>query len=129
MTDSTAEELTPQQAQALAALLSGLKVDAVARRVKVDRTTVWRWTQEPAFAAEYAAGRRAAVAQATTMLQAQAAAAVDVLVSLMNDKQLSASIRLRAAQTVYEQSVKAIELDDVVQRLEALEAAHAARND
>ena len=44
--------MQPKQQRALDLLLAGHATTAVAAEVGVRRETIWRWTQDPAFAAE-----------------------------------------------------------------------------
>jgi len=50
--NATETELTDQQLTAIELLLSGQGVSQVAEQVDVDRSTLWRWGQLPAFQAE-----------------------------------------------------------------------------
>lgn len=43
-------DLTPQQAQAIDLLLSGMAPSNVAQELGIHRQTLWRWRQIPAFA-------------------------------------------------------------------------------
>jgi hypothetical protein len=58
-TESVSADLPPQQTRALAALLGGATITAVADSAGVDRTTVHRWLRDdPGFQAAYNALRR-----------------------------------------------------------------------
>lgn len=51
--------LDTRRARAIDLLLAGRTIPDVATEFGVNRRTVWRWTTEPAFAAELARGRDA----------------------------------------------------------------------
>ena len=58
-TESASADLPPQQSRALAALLGGATITAVADSAGVDRTTVHRWLRaDPDFQAAYNAVKR-----------------------------------------------------------------------
>jgi hypothetical protein len=49
---ATAELLTPRQLAAARLVAAGKTVPDVARELNLNRSTVWRWSREPAFGAE-----------------------------------------------------------------------------
>ncbi len=114
--------LTPKQEKALAALLSEPTILAAAQKVGVGERTLHTWLGEDAFAAAYRNARRAAVSQAVTRLQQVSSGAVAVLVQVMADKDTPAGTRVSAAKTVLEFSFRAVELEDLAERIAALEA-------
>ncbi len=120
--------LSAKQETAVAALLSEATIAAAAAKVGVTERTLHRWLDDPDFSEAYRAARREAVGQAISRLQQGSTHAVTVLFMLMADKSVSSSVRLRAAIAVLDFSLRAVELEDLQQRVEALEAAHAQRN-
>lgn len=120
MQDST-DNLTPKQVKALSALLAGKSVEAAAKEAGTNPATLHRWLNQPDFQAAHRAGRRALAQQALASLQTAARAAVGVVAEIMLDKLKPASVRLRAAQIIIENTTKWLELDDIVTRLAALE--------
>ena len=65
--------------------------------------------------------------QTTAQLQRASAQAVALLVELMNNQSVHAGVRLAAASKILDTAIKAIELDDLEQRLAALEATLGRR--
>lgn len=120
----SADTLTPDQEKAIAALLSASTIAAAAKRVSVGERTLYRWLQAPDFVAAYRAARREAVSQAIAQLQQHSGDAVQVLVSIANDKNKPVYARVAAARSILEFAVKAVELEDMAQRIEALEHAY-----
>lgn len=122
-----ADNLSAKQDKAIAALLSEPTIAAAADKLGVNDRQIYRWLEESEFVAAYRAARREAVGQAIARLQQTSSHAVTVLLSLMADRKTPATVRLNAASKVLEFAVKAIELDDIQARLEALEQANAQK--
>ena len=113
--------LTPKQQKALAALLSEPTITAAAAKVGVGERTLYTWLGEPAFGDAYRTARREAVSHAVARLQQVSSDAVTVLVTVMASKETPAATRAAAAKTVLETAIKAVELEDLAVRLDALE--------
>ena len=124
----TARTLTPKQEKAISALLSQPTIEAAAASLRINPATVHRWLQEPAFADAYRSARRDAVGQAVTRLQQVSGGAVAVLVQVMADKSTPAGTRVNAAKTVLEFSFRAVELEDLAERIAALEQQMGAKS-
>jgi hypothetical protein len=107
--------------QAIAALLSHRNVEDAARSVEISVNTFHRWMQVPEFQAAYRAARRKLLSQATGRLQEAAGAAATTLLKIMLDPNVPAGIRLRAAEVVLEQAVKAGEVEEIEDRVAKLE--------
>ncbi len=115
--------LTPKQEKLIAALLRHHTVAAAAEAAGVSEATAFRWMRDSAeFDACYRAARRDAVQQAIAELQQASGMAVLVLRSVMVDTKVPASSRIAAASKIIEWAIKAVELEDIEQRLAQLEA-------
>jgi hypothetical protein len=114
--------LTPQQTRALAALLAARDIQSAAADAGVGLRTLKRWLTEPAFQAALRQAEKDAIGLAVRRLAGVADTAVRVVLSIMADKTVSASVRLRAALGVLEQLVKLRELAELEDRIEAVEA-------
>jgi hypothetical protein len=110
-----------KQSRALVALLNSATIAKAAADVGISERQLHRWLAEPTFAAEYARLRREATQHAVARLQTVASHAAGVLVALFADASIPPAVRLSAAKTVLEFALKSVELDDVLQRLTALE--------
>ncbi len=113
--------LTPKQHKALAALLAEPTVAAAAAKVRVGERTLHTWLQEPAFSDAYRTARRHAVGQAIARLQQTSTEAVNVLHYLMCNPGTRAATRVAAARTILDTAIRAVELEDLAQRLATLE--------
>ncbi|MDQ3256444.1 MAG: hypothetical protein M3R15_21570 [Acidobacteriota bacterium] len=119
----TEKELTPKQESAIIALLDCGEVKAAARVAGINEATLWRWLKLPAFQSRYREARRQLVETAIAQLQSDCTIAVRVLREVAEDKNSPASSRVAAAKTILEQSIGAIELMDLQERVEILEQA------
>ncbi len=106
----------------LLALLSHGTVDDAYEAAGVSKSTLWRTMQLSTFQECYRAARRQLVETAISELQSTCAIAVRVLREVAEDKETPSSSRVAAAKTIIEQSIKAIELMDLQERIERLEA-------
>ncbi len=115
------EKLTPKQERALVALLDCGEIKKAAEIAEVGEVTLWRWLQAPEFQSRYRAARRQLVETAIAQLQSDCTVAARVLREVAEDKEAPASSRVAAARTILEQSIGAIELMDLQERVEMLE--------
>lgn len=120
------EILTPKQEKALVALLECGEIKEAAQKASVGEVTLWRWLQIPEFQSRYRAARRTLVESAMAQLQQDCAVAARTLREVAEDSEAPASARVSAARTILDQSVSAIELLDLQERIERLEAAGGA---
>jgi len=119
MVDSTG--LSKQQERAVLALISAPTIKEASGIAKVSETTLYRWMNDDTFQGEYRAARRRVVQQALTQLQRVTGKAVQTLVDVMNNDETSSSSRVAAAKTILEMAVKAVEIEDLMERVESLE--------
>ena len=122
-----ATELTPKQLAGIAALLSTPSVEEAAKKVNVSPGTLYRWLKTDAFKASYRQAKAEIVCHAMTRLQAATSKAVDTLVSVVESSDASPQTRVTAAKAILDYSAKAVETDEVLARIEALERAFERR--
>ncbi len=120
---ATIQSTTPKKHRAIIALLDRPTLKEAAETVGVGESTLFRWLKEPDFAGAYREARTEAVRQAIARLQQITSEAVEVLRAVMNDKDSPPSSRVTAARTVIEQAIRAVELEELQVRVEALEKA------
>lgn len=122
-----ADGLSPVQERAVVALLAEPSIPKAADVAGVGERSVYRWLREPAFSKVYRRARREAFGQAIALTQSYAALAVKTLVDVMEDEAAPHSSRVQAATTVLRFGRDGVELDDLLERVEALEAAAEAQ--
>ncbi len=115
-----------KQELAIAALLTQRNVDEAAKSVSIDPTTLLRWMKLPEFQTAYREARRAAFGQSVARLQQASSAAVSTLLKIMVDPNSPPSCRVRAADSVLNHGIKAIEVEDIEVRVSELERAAEA---
>ena len=120
-------KLGRKREDAIAGLLSQRNVDEAARAAGVGARTLWRWLQDPEFQAAYRKARREAFGQSIARLQQGTSAAATTLLKTMIDPGTPASVRVRAAEAIFNHAAKAIEIEDIEARVAALETAAASR--
>ena len=126
MADTTkghGEKQTRKQEVFIAYLLTEPNIRDAAKKAGIGEATGWRWLQNPDFQKQYQEARRMAVSQAIARLQQASTQAVATLQAIMQDEEAPAASRVTAARTVLDTSLKAIELEDLAQRIEKLEQA------
>ena len=119
------QKLGRKKEAAIAALLSHRNVDEAAQAVDVGATTLWRWLKLSQFQAEYRKARRDAFSQSIARLQQGTAAAATTLLKTMIDPATPASVRVRAAEAIFNHAAKAIEIEDIEARVSELERSLA----
>ena len=108
---------------AVAAMLTQRNVEEAARSVGISIATLMRWQKLPEFQVLYREGRRTAYAQAIARLQQGTSAAATTLLKTMIDPATPASVRVRAAEAIFNHAAKAIEIEDIEARVSELERA------
>jgi transposase-like protein len=113
---------------AIAALLSGKSQAEAARVAGVDPSTLKRWMRLPEFQAEYLEVRREAMSQANARIQQNSGALASLGFKLVADPATPASVRAHLILGLLDRGNKALELEDVLLRVAALERAAEETN-
>jgi hypothetical protein len=114
------QKLSRHGALVLAALLRYPTITEAATASGISERSIFRWLQREDFREQLKSAQRAVVDEAVGELQGATKEAVATL-----RRNLScghSSVEIRAAQIILEQSFKAIEIQELQQRLECLEA-------
>jgi hypothetical protein len=105
----------------IAALLACDSITAAAAHAGVAEGTVYRWLKDAAFQEAYRKARGQVVRHSIVQLQRATGIAVQTLVAVMEDQEVTASAKVSAAKAVLEMAIKGVELDDLEARISALE--------
>jgi hypothetical protein len=96
-------------------------VARAAKTCSVGVRTLHRWLREEVFGKAYRLARRETFAQAVSLTQRYAGLAVQTLAQIMTDPNSPPASRVAAATSVLKFARDSIELDDLAERVEALE--------
>ncbi len=117
--------LTPKQERALAALISEGTIKEAAKVSGTSETTLWRWMQIPEFQKRHRAAQREVVDAAIGELQGATTEAARTLKRNLTCGNSFAENT--AAITILNQSLKAVEMQEMLERIERLEERIADR--
>ena len=112
--------------QAIATLLSQRNYEEAARVAGIGVATLLRWQKLPEFQTAYRQARRDAFGQSIARLQQGTSAAATTLLKTMIDSNTPASVKVRAAEAIFNHAAKAIEIEDIEARVSELERAAEA---
>jgi hypothetical protein len=100
LSTTASANLSPAQAQVIAALAQGRTVTAAAQDAGLHRNTIYNWFHEPAFQTAADEAQREYIATLSDGMRDLAALAVETLRSLLEDPKTPPAVRLRAALAV-----------------------------
>ena len=115
-----------KQEGAIVALLTKRNVEEAAQSAGISIRTLMRWLKIPEFQKAYRDARRQAFGQSIARLQQATSAAAATLMKIMVDLAAPASVRVRAADSIFNHAAKAIEIEDIEARVSELERAAEA---
>ena len=109
--------------EAITALLTQRNIEEAAKTAGIGANTLLRWLKVPEFQSAYREARRSVFSQAVARLQQGTSAAATTLLKVMIDASTPASVKVRAAEAIFNHAAKAIEIEDIEARVSALETA------
>jgi len=109
--------------EAIIALLMQRNVEEAARSIGIATHTLVRWMKLPEFQKPYREAKWAAFGQATARLHYLTSAAVSTVGKIMLDSKMPPATRVRAADSILDHTIKAIETEDIDARVAELERA------
>jgi len=109
--------------EAIAALMTHRNLEEAAKSIGVAPNTLLKWQKLPEFETAYLDARKAAYRQAVARLQQGTSAAATTLLKTLIDPATPASVKVRAAEAIFNHAAKAIEIEDIDARLKELEQA------
>lgn len=122
------EKMEQRQELAISALLHAESIRKAAEEAGIAEATLHRWMKETSFQEAYRAAKREVINHVISRLQRSAGKAVKILLEVAEDKESPASARVSAAKTILETSLKAVEIEDIENRITELERIVKERN-
>lgn len=113
--------------QAIAALLASGTLSDAATACGIAPSTLRRWLQDGDFQRQYQFERSRLLEAAVNLLRTEATAAARTLAGVSSDVEAPTAQRVAAARSVLDLVLRATELQDVEERIAALERAVGAR--
>lgn len=117
-----AGKLTAKQQAFARYLVAGHSVPSAGQETGISERTAWRWWAMPLVRDAVRRGHADALHLATAQLTAGMGTAVKVLLDIMADDKMPASVRARAASDWIGNALKLLEVVDLDARIAALEA-------
>jgi hypothetical protein len=125
-TESIPAELSPKQYKAIAALLDEPTITKAAVAAGIHHATMHRWLQQPHFRRAYMEARWKSVQHSIARVQQFTSEAAAVLRDIMNDKSSPAYSRIAAANSIMNNGLRGVELEDHDQRIAEIQEDIAA---
>ncbi|MFI3730541.1 replication protein [Vagococcus fluvialis] len=121
-------DLKPKQLKLLEMMLIEPVFEEAYKKANLSKNTALKYKNAPEFKKAYRQAKRDSMENVTTQLQRSAIEAVQVLKEIMNDEETPPTARIQAARTVLDNAYKGIELEDISERLENVEAFMEGQN-
>ena len=107
--------------RAIAILVAEPNVKAAAAIMNVTEQTLHRWLKDPDFTLRLAEAQKSVTRRVIRSVISRAERAVETLDTIMSSSETPAASRVSAARCVLEFTMRAIEIDEILNRLEILE--------
>lgn len=105
----------------ISALLSSPTIKSASEQVGLSEQAVYQRLRKPSFRAELQTARDNQFQVISNKLEDANFKALDTLINILDDKEVSAGIKVRASQTLLDLSLKNREQADIISRIENLE--------
>jgi hypothetical protein len=119
-----ADILTGKQLRAIDALMTGATIADAATAAGVGLRTLYRWRTMPIFRRELQTRASDSLEDTARAMTATMSDAPATIAAIMSDDTMPAGVRLNAAKIALENGLRLMELTQLMQRLEALEARY-----
>lgn len=115
------EMLTEKQRRALIALIGARNIQDAAKIARVGERSLYRWLATADFRSALLVAEGEAIDMATRRLIGLQDQAIDALTEVLNDKEVSQAVRVRASQIVLEYLMRMRDLRNLESRLVKIE--------
>ena len=123
------KEPTNKQLTFMFALLSEPTISKACKKAHISEKTAYTWLKNPYFQMHFKKLKYDFIKNTTAKLQANTLRAVDTLVNIMENENLSALARVQSARTILEFAYKGAEIEDIQDRLDKLEKQEDKEDD
>ncbi len=123
------KEPTNKQLNFMFALLSEPTISEACKKAHISEKTAYTWLKNPYFQMHFKKLKHDFIKNTTAKLQANTLRAVDTLVNIMENENLSALARVQSARTILEFAYKGAEIEDIQDRLDKLEKQENKEDD
>ena len=123
------KEPTNKQLTFMFALLSEPTITQAYKKAKISEKTAYTWLKNSYFQMHFKKLKHDFIKNTTAKLQANTLRAVDTLVNIMENENLSALARVQSARTILEFAYKGAEIEDIQDRLDKLEMQENIEDD
>jgi len=113
--------LSPSQRKAIAALVTSKTREQAAAAAGISPRTLRTYFENPEFVREYRSAFAGLVDEATRHAQRNMSPAIDTLLEIMQDADISPAARVAAARSTLEYSLQLSEMNDFNARLSEIE--------
>ncbi|MFC2169930.1 hypothetical protein ACFLRM_05135 [Acidobacteriota bacterium] len=113
------EELSAAQLRTITALLESNSIEEAARRANVSRATIYNWQKQPLFSDRLEQERKTLFDEGLSLLKGATTKAAKTLIELL--KSSDTKIRRLAAKEILNFAIKAVETQDLEERINILE--------
>jgi transposase len=107
----------------LVALIETSSIREASQKSGIGEATIYRHLQDKEFKTAYRDARRETVENAISAMQQASSEAVETLRRNLNCE--NSAVETRTAQIIFENSIRGLELTDILSRLEILEDEHS----
>ena len=116
----TSKKMERKKEKVIACLIAQPTITLAAQEAKISQSTMFRWLNDSDFQAAYRKAKREIVNHALTQVQKSVTKAVETLLDVMGNGVVE-SAKVSAAKAILELAIRAVEIEDLDERIEALE--------
>lgn len=117
---ANSKKMERKKEKVIACLIAQPTIALAAQEAKISQSTMFRWLRDPEFQVAYRRAKKEIVGHALTQVQKSVTKAVDTLLDVMGNGEVE-SAKVSAAKTILELAIRAVEIEDLEERIEALE--------
>jgi len=117
---ATSKKMERKKEKVIACLIAQPSITLAAQEAGISQSTMYRWLNDEEFQMAYRKAKKEIVGHALTQVQKAVTKAVDTLLDVMGNGVVE-SAKVSAAKTILELAIKAVEIEELEERLTILE--------